>query len=61
MLVVRKLLLSAPVALAVTLAGCQTAGPAAKSAAARPAATQSSTARPPVPAAKTDVVMGVGF
>jgi hypothetical protein len=61
MLVVRKLLLTAPVALAVALAGCQTAGPAAKSAAARPAATQSSTVRPPVQAARTDVVMGVGY
>ncbi len=58
---VRKLLLTAPVALAVALAGCQTAGPAAKSAAARPAATQSSSVRPPVQAARTDVVMGVGF
>ena len=58
---VRKLLLTAPVALAVALAGCQTAGPAAKSAAARPAVTESSTSRPPVQAAKTDVVMGVGF
>jgi hypothetical protein len=58
---IRKLLLMAPVALAVALAGCQTAGPAAKSAAARPAATHSSTARPPVQAARTDVVMGVGF
>ena len=56
-----KLLLVAPVALAVGLAGCQTAGPAAKSAAARRAATQPSTARSTMPAAKTDVVMGVGF
>ena len=61
MLVVRKLLLTTPVALAVALAGCQTAGPAAKSAAARPAATQSSTVRPPVQAARTDVVMGMGY
>jgi hypothetical protein len=60
MRLVRKLLLMAPVALAVALAGCQTAGPAAKTAAARPA-TQSSTVRPPAQAAKTDVVMGVGF
>jgi hypothetical protein len=58
---VRKLLLTAPVALAVALAGCQTAGPAAKSASARPAAAHSSTVRPPAQAAKTDVVMGVGF
>jgi hypothetical protein len=58
---VRKLLSTAPVALAVALAGCQTAGPAAKSAAARPAAAQPSTVRPPVQAARTDVVMGVGF
>ena len=58
---VRKLLLTAPVALAVALAGCQTAGPAAKSAAARQAATQSSSVRPPGQAARTDVVMGVGF
>ena len=58
---VRKLLFTAPVALAVALAGCQTAGPAAKSAAARPAASQSSTVRPPVQTAKTGVVMGVGF
>jgi hypothetical protein len=57
---IRKLLLMAPVALAVALAGCQTAGPAAKSAAARPA-TQSSTVRAPAQAAKTDVVMGVGY
>ena len=56
-----KLMLVAPVALAVALAGCQTAGPAAKSAGARPAAAQPSTARPPISAAKTDVVMGVGF
>jgi hypothetical protein len=61
MRLVRKLLLMAPVALAVALAGCQTAGPAAKSAAARSAAAQPSTARPPISAAKTDVVMGVGF
>ena len=52
-----KLLL---VAAALGLAGCQTAGPAAKSGAARPAATQSSLVRPPV-AARTDVVMGVGY
>jgi hypothetical protein len=58
---IRKLLLMAPAALAVALAGCQTAGPTAKSAAARPAASQSSTVRPPVQAARTDVVMGVGF
>jgi hypothetical protein len=60
MRVVRKLLLTAPVALAAALAGCQTAGPAAKSGAARPAAAQSSSVRPPV-AARTDVVMGVGY
>jgi hypothetical protein len=52
-----KLLL---VALAVGLAGCQTAGPAAKSAAER-TPTQSSTARPAGQTARTDVVMGVGF
>ena len=57
---VRKLLFIAPVTLAVALTGCQTAGPAAKSAATRPAASQSSAVRPPV-AARTDVVMGVGF
>jgi hypothetical protein len=46
----------------MALAGCQTAGPAAKSAAARPAAaSQSRAVRPPVQAAKTDLVMGVGF
>jgi len=57
----RSLLLLASAALAIGLAGCQTAGPAAKTAAARPAYAQPSTARPPVPAARTDVVMGVGF
>jgi len=57
----RSLLLLASAALAIGLAGCQTAGPAAKTAAARPAYTQPSTARPPVPVARTDVVMGVGF
>ena len=61
MLTGRKLLLIAPVALAVALAGCPTAGPAAKSAAARPATTQSSSLRPPLQAAKTGLVMGVGF
>jgi hypothetical protein len=61
MLVARKLLLTAPVLLAIALAGCQTAGPVARSAAGRPGATQSSTVRPPVQAAKTDLVIGVGY
>ena len=56
-----KLFWLAPIVLALGLTGCQTAGPAAKSAAARQAAAQPSTARSPMPAAKTDVVMGVGF
>jgi hypothetical protein len=58
---IRQLLLLAPAVLAVALAGCQTPGPAAKSAASRPAAVQSGTARAAIPAAKTNVVMGVGF
>jgi hypothetical protein len=48
------------IVLAVGLAGCQTSGPAAHSAAKRTTA-HASTARPAVPAKKTDVVMGVGF
>lgn len=55
---VRNLVFAAPVALAVALAGCQTTGPTAQSAAARTAATHSSKSRPP---AQTNVVMGVGY
>jgi hypothetical protein len=64
MRVIRKLLLVAPAVLAVALAGCQTAGPVAKTgafAADRPAAAPPGTNRPQVQAAKTNLVMGVGF